>query len=83
MSLMVEGVVDAGMDVEKTLRGSRRLEPLLAEDDQPLPPALWRIRSYLPKGLSFLQPIFNRPPWWRWRSLGGVPFSSNALLIIA
>jgi hypothetical protein len=28
MSLMVEGVVDRGMDVEKTLRGSRRLEPL-------------------------------------------------------
>jgi hypothetical protein len=28
MSLMVEGVVDGGMDVEKTLRGSRRLEPL-------------------------------------------------------
>jgi len=25
---MVEGVVDGGMDVEKTLRGSRRLEPL-------------------------------------------------------
>ena len=28
MSLMVEGVVGGGMDVEKTLRGSRRLEPL-------------------------------------------------------
>ena len=28
MSLMVEGVVDGGMDVEKTLRGSRRLESL-------------------------------------------------------
>jgi hypothetical protein len=28
MSLMVEGVVDGGMDVEKTLGGSRRLEPL-------------------------------------------------------
>ena len=28
MSLMVEGVVDGGMDVEKSLRGSRRLEPL-------------------------------------------------------
>src|SRR6516225_6634012 len=28
MSLMVEGVVDGGMDVEKTLRGSRRLEAL-------------------------------------------------------
>jgi hypothetical protein len=28
MSLMVEGVVDGGMDVEKPLRGSRRLEPL-------------------------------------------------------
>ena len=28
MSLVVEGVVDGGMDVEKTLRGSRRLEPL-------------------------------------------------------
>ncbi len=28
MSLMVEGVVDGGMDVEKTLRGTRRLEPL-------------------------------------------------------
>jgi hypothetical protein len=28
MSLMVEGVVDGGMDVEKTLRGSRRFEPL-------------------------------------------------------
>jgi hypothetical protein len=28
MSLMVEGVVDGGMDVEKTLRGSKRLEPL-------------------------------------------------------
>ena len=28
MSLMVEGVVDGGMDVEKTLRGSGRLEPL-------------------------------------------------------
>jgi hypothetical protein len=26
MSLVVEGVVDGGMDVEKTLRGSRRLE---------------------------------------------------------
>ena len=25
---MVEGIVDRGMDVEKTLRGSRRLEPL-------------------------------------------------------
>ena len=25
---MVEGVVDGGMDVEKTQRGSRRLEPL-------------------------------------------------------
>jgi len=25
---MVEGVVNGGMDVEKTLRGSRRLEPL-------------------------------------------------------
>ena len=25
---MVEGIVDGGMDVEKTLRGSRRLEPL-------------------------------------------------------
>jgi hypothetical protein len=25
---MVEGVVDGGMDVEKPLRGSRRLEPL-------------------------------------------------------
>jgi hypothetical protein len=28
MSLMVEGVVDSGMDPEKPLRGSRRLEPL-------------------------------------------------------
>jgi hypothetical protein len=28
MSLMVESVVDGGMDVEKTLGGSRRLEPL-------------------------------------------------------
>ena len=28
MSLMVDGVVDGGMEVEKTLRGSRRLEPL-------------------------------------------------------
>ena len=28
MSLMVEGVVDGGMNIEKTLRGSRRLEPL-------------------------------------------------------
>ena len=28
MSLMVEGVVDDGMGVEKTLRGSRRLQPL-------------------------------------------------------
>ena len=28
MSLMVEGVVDGGMDIEKTLRGSRRLELL-------------------------------------------------------
>jgi len=28
MSLMVEGVVNGGMNVEKTLRGSRRLEPL-------------------------------------------------------
>jgi hypothetical protein len=28
MSLMVEGVVDGGMDVEQTLGGSRRLEPL-------------------------------------------------------
>ena len=28
MSLMVEDVVDGGMDVEKTLRGSRRLESL-------------------------------------------------------
>jgi hypothetical protein len=28
MSLMVEGVVDGGMDVEKPLRASRRLEPL-------------------------------------------------------
>jgi hypothetical protein len=28
MTLMVEGVVDGGMDVEKSLRGSRRLEPL-------------------------------------------------------
>ena len=28
MSLMVEGVVDGGMDVEKTLRGSSRLESL-------------------------------------------------------
>ena len=28
MSLMVEGVVNGGMDIEKTLRGSRRLEPL-------------------------------------------------------
>jgi hypothetical protein len=27
MSLMVEGIVDGGMDVEKPLRGSRRLEP--------------------------------------------------------
>jgi hypothetical protein len=27
MSLMVEGVVDGGMDVEKSLRGSRRFEP--------------------------------------------------------
>jgi hypothetical protein len=27
MSLMVEGIVDGGMDVEKMLRGSRRLEP--------------------------------------------------------
>ena len=25
---MVEGIVDGGLDVEKTLRGSRRLEPL-------------------------------------------------------
>jgi endonuclease/exonuclease/phosphatase family metal-dependent hydrolase len=28
MSLMVEGIVDGGMDVEKPLRRSRRLEPL-------------------------------------------------------
>ena len=28
MWLMVEGIVDGGMDVEKPLRGSRRLEPL-------------------------------------------------------
>jgi hypothetical protein len=28
MSLMVESIVDGGMDVEKPLRGSRRLEPL-------------------------------------------------------
>jgi hypothetical protein len=28
MSLMVEGIVDGGIDVEKTLRGSRRLELL-------------------------------------------------------
>jgi len=28
MSLMVEGIVDGGMDAEKPLRGSRRLEPL-------------------------------------------------------
>ena len=28
MSLMVESVVDRGMDVEKPLRGSRRFEPL-------------------------------------------------------
>jgi hypothetical protein len=28
MSLMVEGVVDGGMDVEKPLRGSRRLQQL-------------------------------------------------------
>jgi hypothetical protein len=28
MSLIVEGVVDGGMDIEKTLRRSRRLEPL-------------------------------------------------------
>ena len=28
MSLMVESIVDGGMDVEKTLRGSRSLEPL-------------------------------------------------------
>jgi hypothetical protein len=28
MSLMVEGVVDSGMDGEKTLGGSNRLEPL-------------------------------------------------------
>jgi hypothetical protein len=28
MSLIVEGVVDRRMDVEKTLCGSRRLEPL-------------------------------------------------------
>jgi hypothetical protein len=28
MSLMVEGVVDSGMDGEKTLGGSSRLEPL-------------------------------------------------------
>jgi hypothetical protein len=28
MSLMVEGVVDGGMDIEKALRGSRRLELL-------------------------------------------------------
>jgi hypothetical protein len=28
MSLMVEGVVDGGMDVEKPLHGSRRFEPL-------------------------------------------------------
>jgi hypothetical protein len=28
MSLMVESIVDGGMDVEKTLCGSRRLEPL-------------------------------------------------------
>jgi hypothetical protein len=27
-SLMIEGVVDGGMDVEKSLRGSRRFEPL-------------------------------------------------------
>ena len=27
MSLMVEGIVDSGMDVEKPLRGLRRLEP--------------------------------------------------------
>jgi hypothetical protein len=28
MSLMLEGVVNGGMDIEKTLRGSRRLQPL-------------------------------------------------------
>jgi hypothetical protein len=28
MSLMVESIVDGGMDVKKPLRGSRRLEPL-------------------------------------------------------
>jgi hypothetical protein len=28
MSMMVEGIVDGGMDIEKTLRRSRRLEPL-------------------------------------------------------
>jgi hypothetical protein len=28
MALMVEGVVDGGMDVEKTLRRSRRFEAL-------------------------------------------------------
>jgi hypothetical protein len=28
MSLMVESIVDGGMEVEKTLRGSRRLESL-------------------------------------------------------
>src|SRR5439155_19312846 len=28
MSLTIEGVVDGGMDAEKTLGGSRRLEPL-------------------------------------------------------
>jgi hypothetical protein len=28
MSLMVEGIVDGGMDVEKMLSGSRRFEPL-------------------------------------------------------
>jgi hypothetical protein len=28
MSLMVESIMDGGMDIEKTLRGSGRLEPL-------------------------------------------------------
>jgi hypothetical protein len=28
MSLMVESIVDGGMDAEETLSGSRRLEPL-------------------------------------------------------
>ena len=34
---MVEGVVDGGMDVEKTPRGSRVLEPLGHEETAALP----------------------------------------------